>query len=255
MKTHVRSSARISSAIAVTLDAILLVGLLAVSGEAGASRIVPVTKPCPIGGEVFTSSEAMSGTSVGRYLDFRLHGLIVSPWPLPKCPGNGFVIYKGGFSPQEIAKLTPLVKSAEYQNLQHTESNYYLAAYLRRKLGASRADVAFTLLEATWETYDDPRYPRYAAETLAAMEKLIADHAPSSSPDQDLQRQMIAGELERRLGRFEPAQRRFGMLVRQIGNMPKLSAQQQVLADMVEQELDWIEKRNTQPQKVVYRQR
>ena len=168
---------------------------------------------CPIGGERFEAEAVMSGTSFGQNLDRRSYGATVSPWPLSKCPGNGFVIYKHDFSTAEINQLTPYVQSVAYQSLQASETNYYLAAHLMRRSGGSQIDIADALLKATWEVERDDRYNRYAIDALAAFEDVLADSSTELAVEEANAYRQIAGELERRLGRFAEASRRFQSLL------------------------------------------
>ena len=178
-----------------------------------ASIVMDVEVTCPIGGERFETVVAMSGTQFGQNLDRRPFGAIVTPWPLSKCPSNGFVIYKDDLTASEIDRLTPYVKSATYQTLQKKESDYYLAAHLMQYLGAPKSTIADALLKATWEAELDDRYERYAVEALAAYEALISDPSRELTPAQTASYQQISGELERRLGLFDKASRRFTALI------------------------------------------
>src|SRR5690606_5477690 len=86
--------------------------LFLLTGMAHAMTVMDVDFTCPVGGEEFSTRMAGSGTAFGRNLDRRPFGPTPSPWPLAKCPGNGFVLYQREFSDAEIRKLTPLVESA-----------------------------------------------------------------------------------------------------------------------------------------------
>lgn len=178
-----------------------------------ASTVMNVEVTCPIGGERFEAEMAMSGTQFGQNLDRRPFGAIITPWPLSKCPSNGFVIYKDDFTASEIDRLTPYVKSVTYQTLQTKESDYYMAAHLMQYVGASKSTIADALLKATWEAEQDERYERYAVEALAAFEALIRHPSHELTPAQVASYQQIAGELERRLGFFDKANRRFTALI------------------------------------------
>jgi tetratricopeptide (TPR) repeat protein len=162
---------------------------------------------CPLDGSRFNVTRPASGTSRGIFLDLKPFGPIIAPWPLARCPSNGFVLYKPHFSDEEIARLRPFVASAEYQALQSHHTTYYLAARLRAYLGETPAQLAWTLLEATWEAEPGAQYERYATEALRAFQEALAE--PYAAPTQWVADQLVAGELERRLGRFEPARQRF----------------------------------------------
>lgn len=187
---------------------VLAISLLS-AHNVNASTVSEVELKCPVGGKSFKTILAMSGTQFGQNLDLKPYGPIISPWPVAKCPENGFVIYKNDFTKQELASITEYVLSNEYQSLQKVESNYYLIATLMKKQKSSNASIAFALLKATWEVESDKRYAKYAAETLAAFESVIANPPSDLKPQGVLQHRQIAGEMERRLGNFSAAQKRF----------------------------------------------
>ena len=190
----------------------VLIALLAVPLVADAMVIMDMELTCPVGGERFETGMALSGSQFGQNLDRRPLGPIASPWPLAKCPGNGFVIYKDEFSPGELEALTSYVESAAYQQLQETESTYYVAANLMRRLDESPSLIAHALLKATWQVEKDSRYRAYAEEALAAFEGLLQEPNSGLTMEERHSYQQIAGELERRLGRFDAALTRFHAL-------------------------------------------
>jgi len=178
---------------------------------AGAMTFSEVEVTCPLGGEVFTATLARSGTKFGTFLDFRAFGPIASPTPLAKCPANGFVVYKEQFSDDELRRLKPYVESKDYQILQEKQTNYYLAANLQSYLKeTSKQQIARTLLQATWEVESREQYLRYANEALLAFKQALNEDY--SKKNEWLTDQLIAGELERRLGQFAEAKKRFLML-------------------------------------------
>jgi hypothetical protein len=59
----------------------------------------------------------MSGTSFGKRLDLRAIGPTASPWSLPVCPKDHFVLFKQKFSPEELADLRSFVNSEPYQTV------------------------------------------------------------------------------------------------------------------------------------------
>lgn len=183
--------------------------LLLASAGACASTVVDIEVTCPIDGKRFTTETARSGTQFGMNLDLKPYGAIIAPWPVAKCPGNGFIVYKEDFTRAELARLRIFVSSDEYQALQKSETNYYLAAVLMKHIGAPLPEVAFGLLKATWEVEGDSRYAKYAGEALTAFDLLAKSPPAGSTPEQIASYQLLAGEMERRLGRFDEARRRF----------------------------------------------
>lgn len=189
--------------------AVLLSGMAA---PAAAMTFMKTERVCPIGGERFTAQEMGSGTAFGHFLDGRLHGAIQSPWPLVSCPGNGFVIYKDDYSADEIKRLTAVVESDEYQRMRATETSYWLLARLFAAVDAPPKDRAGVLQSATWQASPE-QYPRYVQEASAANAQQCPDARAAAERDESwLYCQMLLGEWERRLSRFDAARARFERL-------------------------------------------
>lgn len=175
---------------------------------ADAMTIMEQEFTCPIDGTTFTTTVQSSGFSSGAYFDLQLVGAIMSPSPLPECPGTGFVIDEGhDYTPAEVTRLKAWVATPEYRVLAERETPYYLLAQQRLLLGQSRADVATLLLAATWQAGD--RYTRYALEALDAMRARADSQAGTPGRFHSL---LLVGELQRRLGKFEDAARTFDAL-------------------------------------------
>jgi len=152
------------------------------AGPAEASTFASVTETCPVGGEKFTYSAQVSSSSWGQLPDGMRLGTGPNPYRFAQCPTNGLVMYRD-FDQATIAKLTPLVMSAEYQSLRKTETPYYLAYWLARKLGDP--DPAWLLLAAGWEAKNidaaSARARRYAKEFVALVAGLPADDTSFTS--------------------------------------------------------------------------
>lgn len=116
-----------------------------------ASTIMEVDKVCPIDGEKFTATVAMSGTSWGRRFDLKQLGPIIQPWPIPICPKSGFAMYREDFSESELEHLKLFVMSEQYQSMRMTHTPHYLASRIATELGASGWHKVSLLLNATWE--------------------------------------------------------------------------------------------------------
>jgi hypothetical protein len=165
---------------------------------------------CPIGGEKFRATLAGSGTSFGMFLDTRPMGPTPAPWPLARCPGNGFVMFSSKLMPQEIQRLEAVVNSEEYQKSRGVETNYALAAKLMAAIGAPRRRVAYVLVQASWEARVPEQHLRYIEEALAEYNAALET---TGEPEHWVNDQLLAGELERRLGRFDQAAARFTALL------------------------------------------
>jgi hypothetical protein len=196
---------------------------------------------CPIDGQKFKALTAFSGTQFGMGLDLKPRGPTPAPWPLPKCPGNGFVMYKKIFSTDELDRLKSYVQSAVYQSLAKGNTNYFLAAKLKAAMGESALSVASTLLRATWEARSREEYQTYARATIDAYDRVLSEK--HSDEDQKLTATLVAGELERRLGLFEKARTRF------LG-IPNRTALRSPMNEIVELQLVLIEQTNSEAAEV-----
>ena len=201
---------------------------------------------CPIDGENFKATLAASGTMFGRFLDFKPFGPIAAPWPLAKCPSSGFVMYKDKFSDDELAQLRKYVLSDEYKKLSSSHVNYYLAARLRAHLGEKSSRLANTLLQATWEAKSQSQYEQYASEALDAYKQVLKEENGES--ENWFNNQLIAGELERRLGRFEDAKQRFMNLAKHE------KAKAEICAAILALQMQLIEARDSQPHMIPEKQ-
>ena len=201
---------------------------------------------CPIDGEKFKATLAASGTMFGRFLDLKPFGPIAAPWPLAKCPSSGFIIYKDKFSDDELVQLRKYVFSDEYKKLSGLHTNYYLAARLRAHLGEKSSQLTDTLLQATWEAKSRSQYEQYASEALDAYKQILKEENDES--EKWLNNQLIAGELERRLERFDDAKERFVNLAKHE------KAKAEIYAEILAFQIQLIEARDSQPHMIPEKQ-
>lgn len=178
----------------------LAAGLALSASGSMATTWAEVTLKCPIGGKKFKTSSMASNSYFGQRPDGRPY----SPMPVTplfECPDNGFVLYKEKFSQDEIARLTPLVASAEYQAMRQTETQYYRAWWLMEQVGASRLGRISNLMVAGWESDSDaPRKARYQAAFVTAVGAFERDPA---SPVDWFWLNLRAANALRELGRFD----------------------------------------------------
>jgi hypothetical protein len=220
----------------------IFVLFLAGTPFANALTFMEMELVCPVDGERFKTTLARSGTSVGQFLDLKPFGPTIAPWPLAKCPASGFVMYKQQFPEDEIARFREYVVSDEYKALVAVHTNYYLTARLRAHLGEKPSQLAYILLQATWEAKSPAQYQQYAAEALEAYKASLAEGSLDSK--QSLNSQFVAGELERRLGRFDDAKARF------LAVAGHEEAKSEVFQQIVELQLQLIEAKNTSPRMI-----
>lgn len=252
--------------------ATLMLVLISFTARASIIKMMPFT--CPIGGETFSSFAQLSGYQAGSFLDLKPYGMLTAPDPLPVCPSNGLVMYKYKFTQKELIRLEEYVLSEEYRNLRKIHTSYYLVSRLKKYLGAPQNEIAFTLLQATWEAKPGEQYRQYALEALeiyksmlqsqypkgplrvataeiprvSAAPKIRRDEAPGAeAPDENtlwLRYQLVAGELERRLERFEEAKARFAELAK-LTEIVKGAER-----GIVELQMQLIEDKNSRPEKI-----
>lgn len=226
----------------------LAVLLSAVAAPAAAMTFMKVEHVCPIGGERFSANEMGSGTAFGHFLDGRGYGAIQSPWPLVSCPGNGFVIYKDDFSARELKLLAAVVDSAEYQRMRDTDTSYWRLARLLEAVGAPPQERAGVLQRATWEA-SPGQYQRYVQAASAAFTQQCPDAQATASRNESwLYCQMMLGEWERRLSRFDEARARFTRLQPQVGALVKGEERERArkqFAAEIEQQLQLIGEGNS----------
>ena len=209
---------------------------------AGAMTFHEVDLVCPIGAEKFKQTLAGSGTSFGMYLDTRPFGPTPAPWPLAKCPGNGFVLFADQWTPEELQKLEAVVKSTDYQRLRATETNYFLAAHLMAALGLEHRKIGYALVQASWESKTPEQELRYLQEALTHYKAAL--ESAYENPKFWIHDQLLAGELERRSGQFQPAQHRFTALL----SDPRLKEDLHI--QIARYQLELIAKADSKPQRV-----
>jgi hypothetical protein len=130
------------------------------------------TMTCPVGGGSFSFTPTSSVTATGERPDGKPFGSTTFPVAVPECPDNGLVLYKD-YTPEEVARLEPIVKSDAYQALRKEDTPYYRAYWLMKAMGLPPERYLWALLQASWEADRKPelrkRYLTELAEASAAV--------------------------------------------------------------------------------------
>jgi hypothetical protein len=131
-------------------------GLIAASLQIAASPVNALTLyqsqvTCPINGDRFTATLVSSFHQQGMRLDSKPEGNLVAPYPYPVCPENGFVIYKDDFAEGELLAIKAIVKTEEYRRARGEHTDYYMIAYVMKRLGNDQYDLGNLYLQASWE--------------------------------------------------------------------------------------------------------
>jgi len=181
----------------------LVAALAALAGgtAAQAGRPYPEKKKCAVGGESFTHIGTASYSTYGSRPDGKPYGSWTFPMPLPVCPGNGLVMYRE-FTKDEIARLKPLIESAEYRAMILRDTPYFRAAWLERALVQDSDSIPWITLSASWEADGNPALK-------ATYQRAFSDLAVAAKPAPEslewLFLQMRAANALRELGEFDKA--------------------------------------------------
>lgn len=213
---------------------------LALPLPAAATTVIPKKYTCPVAGEVFDSIVLGSYSVSGYRPDGRPYGTLRWAPPMPECPGNGFLIFRNDLTAEEIAVLTPLVESAEYQALRRDETQHYRVWWLMRALpGSDPAKLASALLMASWHSDDDPaRKARYQRAFIAAADVIPTGDAIGFTYA------LRAVNALRELGDFDAAATRLDALRAAPGDWPGDRKQRQWAEEFVPALAALISERN-----------
>ena len=161
---------------------------------------------CPIDKTTFESNVQSSFYVQGMRLDLKPLGAVLAPEPVPVCPKDHFVVLD--YEPEDLDKLKDYIPSAEYQQFAKEHSaSYALVAKILEYLGATPSDVGYAYLQASWQVEDQPHQNvQYLTESLKLFRQALEGHLEVTSDSISLE--LLATELERRLGHFDLAENR-----------------------------------------------
>lgn len=220
-----------------------------------------VGKFCPLDQVQFITTMDFSGTSFGMRLDLRPVGPTAAPWRLAVCPKDHFVLFKDEFSADEIAHLKKFVHTPQYQDLAKDASSYFLVGKIFEYLKKDESTLGHIFLKATWQVEGDAaKYRRYAEVSLQHFNTFLAADKPlekapvktkpkgkgdddeKSDPEQErITAELVAGELERRLEKYDEAKTRFTRIAAQP------AFKKGVFAKIVEYQLQLIAQKDNAP--------
>jgi uncharacterized protein (DUF2225 family) len=225
-----------------------LVGLasLACGRWATADTFRTVKRTCPICSTEYETNVTASGTQLGVRLDLRPIGPIASPPRIGVCTKCEFVDFRHGeeYPEKELKTLKEYVLSDDYKKLAKGNTSYFLVGQMYEKLERPPVDTGFVYLYSVWQTENDKekdRLKKCLSASLAAFEKSLEDKERKAEQRQTIQ--ILKGELLRRLGKFADAKDHFERLAKDD------AFKTDPLPRLIEQQLEWIAKKNDQPQK------
>ena len=220
--------------------------------DAQAHTVMQREQVCPLDGTRWTATLDGSGTSFGQHLDMKPFGPTPAPWRLAVCPTDHFVMYQDKFSKDELATLRPLIQSPAYQALAKDHTEYFLLGKIFEHLKRPPLQVALIYVKASWQVDTDPvRYAEYVKEALrhyevglAVPDQASGEASPEERASQRINAELLVGELERRLGRFDAAQVRFSRLK----NSPQMK--EPILQAIVTQQLALVAAKDSAPHRI-----
>lgn len=167
---------------------------------------------CPLDGFKFSALMDMSGTSFGIRLDLKPVGPTPAPWSLAVCSKDHFVLYKKEYTKDEIAHLKKYVHTPQYQALAAGNSSYFLLGKIFEYLQKDEVTLGHIFLKASWQAEGDAaKYRLYAETSLQHFKAFLSKEKPQGKEWETAE--LVAGELERRLERYEDAKARFTRLL------------------------------------------
>jgi hypothetical protein len=150
-------------------------GLLLAAGAQAATPYREKIK-CPLGGQEFEVTRTASMSTFGQRLDGKPRTSWIAPFPLEICP-NGFIIFDkpDSFTAERLERIAPIIADPAYRKVLAEEPNYAALAYVLERLGEPGENVAYAILQASWQVDDDAdAYRRYQRRYIAAAEPLLA---------------------------------------------------------------------------------
>jgi len=198
---------------------------------------------CPLCHTQFKTKVDVSGTRMGMRLDLKPLGPIAAPWSVPKCPNCHFIVYTNDLKDSEKKDLLKLINSDEYRNISKDNSTYFLLAKIYETVGMDDLEIAHTYLRASWQVENDgAKCPKYLEASYARFAAFLASSKEKSS--KYIQAELVSGEIERRLGKFDQALSRFTRLQKQ----PEFAAQR--LAAIIDLQLELINSKDSGPHEI-----
>jgi uncharacterized protein (DUF2225 family) len=168
---------------------------------------------CPLCHTSFKAIIEYSSSRHGMRLDLKPIGPIPAPWAIPKCPKCGFIVYKQEWEEGEQLKVKQFVDSQEYKQLLADNSTYFILAKIYENVGMDTLEIAHTYLKASWQVeHDMVKCAKYLEESLKKFEAFLA--ANKGKNNEWIKSELVAGEIERRLGKFDAAANRFNRIAK-----------------------------------------
>ncbi len=179
---------------------------------------------CPICGTHWQQRIETSSRAKGMRLDLRQVGDVVDPPTLPQCTKCRFPLFSDRLAEQAkdpakanaFKRLRSFVTGGDFQMLASKNPSYFALAQVQKFLGEDPENprptpprvIALSYLRASWQVEDREIACRRLLEK--AHEHYLAALAGTRANDpQRGDLALLCGEIERRLGKWDDAERRF----------------------------------------------
>jgi hypothetical protein len=144
----------------------------------------------------------------GLRLDLKKLGDVVEPPTLPQCPKCRLVLFSENMPEPLLKKVKAFVLGGDYQMLAAKSPSWACLAQLQEFLAAAPVYIGFSYLRASWQVEEKPALcERYLARAYDRFTKVLATMPPGHKDRLNVV--LLCGELERRLGKFDEAEKRF----------------------------------------------
>ena len=171
---------------------------------------------CPICGMNWHQRIETSGRARGLRLDLRQVGDVVDPPSLPQCTKCRFPLFSDRLVTQAndpskanaFRQLRSFVRGADFQMLASKTPSYFALAQVQQLLNAPHRHIALSYQRASWQAEDREAMCLRLLEK--AREHFIAALAGMKPDDARFgEVALLCGEVERRLGKWDDAEKRF----------------------------------------------
>lgn len=171
---------------------------------------------CPICGTHWRQRIETSSRVKGMRLDLRQVGDVVDPPTLPQCTKCRFPFFSDRLAEQAkdparahaFKQLGSFVLGADFQMLASKNPPYFALAQVQQILKAPHRAIALSYLRASWQV-EDREVPRRRLLDKAREHYLAAFDETGANDPQRRELALLCGEIERRLGKWDDAEKRF----------------------------------------------
>ena len=171
---------------------------------------------CPIDGNVWKQRVETSGSPRGLRLDLRQLGDVTDPPTMPQCPKCRFPLFSERLVEQAdepekaraFAHLRAFVRGADFQMLAPKFPSYFSLALVQEFLHAPHRHIALSYQRASWQAEDrEAMCGRLLEKARGHFLAALAEMKPDDARFGEVA--LLCGETERRLGKWDDAEKRF----------------------------------------------